>query len=107
MLKNYFLNNLEIALSSNLYSELKIMKLPRKIKHKKNNFLNTSSGIRFLINCPTNTPIIAGKIANADQPDNSRVRISFVLSETISIRVNAVNKTPIDCINVSLRNPIA
>ena len=53
-----------------------------------------------------NTPIIEGKIANADHPDNSKVSILFVPSETISISVNAVNKIPIACTNVSLRNPI-
>ena len=83
------------------------MKIPNIIRQEKKIFLKIASEILFLILWPKKTPVIAGIIANADQPDNSKVRIFFVLSETISIRVNAVKRIPIDCINVSLRNPIA
>ena len=89
------------------YNALNDMKLPSKIRKKKNMFLKISSEILFLINWPTNTPIIEGKIANVDHTNNSRVNIFFVLSDIINNTVNIVNKIPIVCTKESLRNPIA
>ena len=86
---------------------IKLYKNTEKNQANKKIFLKIYSGVLFLINCPTDTPIITGKIVNADQPDNSKVKKFFVLSETISVRVNVVNKIPIDCIKVLLRNPTA